>query len=187
MNRRVAPGYYYTKTGPYEWLVSGRRHHLIVERTEGPTGRLDRHDEDVLQTIYVVDDRHRPEIIDLSNQMEASLKGHGFTTLREAVAYAVKKLMVYDDQVDPPTRRNPMKGYVHLQGLGDYPGTPIGALSQGDVVVFNYGVKMRVSGLPMPVGRASRQILWEAEDGKIYPAIQRKSTLVVRAGSRPAV
>lgn len=93
-------GYYYTQDGPDDWTVHGRRHHLQIVRTEGPSGREDRKGREIYQTIYLVKDRAR--VIDLSDQMEE--EAHGFTRLRDAAQYATDKLFEYDERVNPQKR-----------------------------------------------------------------------------------
>lgn len=97
--------YYYTKDGRDEWTVHGRRHHIQIDRTDAPTGRADEHGEDILQAIYYVSDRAR--LINTADQFDTD--AHGFTRLKDALKYAVEKLAIYDERVDPQKRlrRNP--------------------------------------------------------------------------------
>lgn len=94
-------GYYYTRDGPDDWTVHGRRHHLQIVRTEGPSGREDRRGREIFQTVYLVKDRSR--VIDLSDQMDQ--EAHGFTRLRDAAQYATDKLSEYDERVDPEAKK----------------------------------------------------------------------------------
>lgn len=89
--------YFTTKLSRDEWMVSGRRHHIQIDRTEAPTGRADEHGEDFLQTIYHVHDRSGA--IDTADQYDTD--PHGFTRLKDAFRYAVDKLTEYDNRVDP--------------------------------------------------------------------------------------
>jgi hypothetical protein len=100
----MASAYYYTKEGPDEWTVHGRRHHLIIERFEGPTGRVDRRDNDILGFFYFI----RPpggfgRVDPIMGRVEMWTGGweHGFIRLRDAVKFAVEELVAYDDRVDP--------------------------------------------------------------------------------------
>ena len=100
----MSKSYYPTKTGPDDWIVSGRRHHLQIVRTEGPSGRSDRRGEDVLQKVFLVSDR--ANVVNLDDQYD--VEPHGFTRLKDAVSYAVDKLTEYDNKVDPrKTSKNP--------------------------------------------------------------------------------
>lgn len=91
-----ATGYYYTKDGPDDWTAHGRRHHLQVVRTEGPSGREDRRGRDILIKVFLVKDRSN--VINLGDQFE--IEAHGFTRLKDALGYAFDKLREYDGQVD---------------------------------------------------------------------------------------
>jgi hypothetical protein len=73
-----------------------------------------------------------------------------------------------------------MKGYVHLQGMGDFAGTPVSKLRVGDKVIFNYGIPQWVAGIE-PTRGGSYRIMWRSSDGKFYPQIKRGSTLVALA------
>lgn len=99
--------YYVTKEGDDDWTVHGRRHHLKVVRTEGPSGREDRNGQEIYQTIYLVKGPGTPGVhapIDLSDQFE--IEPHGFTRLKDATAYAREKLFLYDERVDPVRPRH---------------------------------------------------------------------------------
>lgn len=112
----IRPGYYYWKMEDGRWVVSGRRNHLQTTRTESPTGREDRRGHDVVQTIYLVEDHRRPASIDTDDQFE--IEPHGFTTLKDAVAYAADKLEEYDERVDPKGSR------CSVMGSRFFPPTP---------------------------------------------------------------
>jgi hypothetical protein len=92
--RDFGNGYYATKDEPGRWTVHGRRHHLKIQQSEGPTGREDRHGDDYLQTIYIVDPPRGghtdPVVGDLSGQFE--VEPHGFTRLIDAAEWAVELL-----------------------------------------------------------------------------------------------
>jgi hypothetical protein len=94
--------YYYRKDGPDDWTAHGRRHHLQVTRTEGPSGREDRRGRDILQVTYLVQDRSK--VVDLTDQFE--MEPHGFTKLKDALKYAFGKLAEYDERVDPTGQRS---------------------------------------------------------------------------------
>jgi len=93
--------YYYTKRDEDRWTVSGRRAHLEIQRTWGPSGRVNRRDKDILQRVFLV--KSRVSRISVSDQFDTD--EHGFTRLKDALKYAVEKLAEYDDKVDPPKKR----------------------------------------------------------------------------------
>jgi hypothetical protein len=97
----MATDYYYTKDGEDDWTVHGRRHHLQVVRTEGPSGREDRRGNEIYQTIFLVKDRS--SVIDLEDQFDQDT--HGFRRLKDALQYAVEKLGQYDERVDSRKKR----------------------------------------------------------------------------------
>lgn len=120
--------YYYTKDGADDWTVHGRRHHLQVVRTEAASGRTDRRGEDVLHTIFFVQDRRN--VIDLSDQEE--IEPHGFTRLKDAFSYAVDKLTEYDDRVDPrKARGNPDQFDIAIRA---FPSCIVGGLDRPKTV-----------------------------------------------------
>ena len=115
----VTSPYYYTKDGVDDWTVHGRRHHLQVVRTEGPSGREDRRGNEIYQKLFLVKDRSR--VINLDDQFDTD--AHGFTRLKDALQYAVDKLGEYDERVDPrkKARRNhgePSQFEFHLKPSG---------------------------------------------------------------------
>lgn len=93
--------YYYTKDGGDDWTVHGRRHHLQIVRTEGPSGREDRRGREIYQKSFLVKDRGH--VISLDDQYDT--EAHGFTRLKDALQYAVDKLGEYDKRVDPRKKR----------------------------------------------------------------------------------
>jgi hypothetical protein len=103
--RKAEDYYYHTKEDNDEWTVHGRRHHLQIHRSEAPSGRLDRRGNDLLMTVYYVDDRLN--VIDLQDQFDA--EAHGFRRLKDAVEYARAKLYEYDERVDPSEKRRSRK------------------------------------------------------------------------------
>lgn len=68
---------------------------------------------------------------------------------------------------------------VHLQGVGDMPGTPAGELETGDRLMWNYGSVYEVTS----VRQASPQFVAITErgsDGREWSRRLRKDRLVVR-------
>lgn len=98
-------GYYIRKDSSDDWTVHGRRHHLQIVRTEGPSGREDRHGNEIYQSVFLVKDRSG--VINLEDQYDED--AHGYTRLKDAFKYAVEKLIAYDNRVDPrkKARKNP--------------------------------------------------------------------------------
>jgi hypothetical protein len=74
-----------------------------------------------------------------------------------------------------PTLRE--QGFVHLQGLGTYRGTPAGDVQPGDRLFWNWGYRSRVLG----VERRGKSVVFtlEEESGSIVQRRMLASSLVV--------
>jgi hypothetical protein len=96
VKKKKSGDYYTTKDGPGDWTVHGRRfHQLQITRSEGPTGRVDSRGEDYLQTIFIV----RDVLGWIATDDQMDIEPHGFTRLKDAVSYAVDKLIKYEKAV----------------------------------------------------------------------------------------
>lgn len=81
-------------------------------------------------------------------------------------------------------RRRRQAQLVHLQGVGDMPGTPAGELEVGDRLMWNYGTVYTVTAIVQPSPQFIR--ITERADGgsnagEEYSRRLKRSRLVVRA------
>lgn len=73
---------------------------------------------------------------------------------------------------------SPKSGLVHLQGCGDYTGTPVAEVKPGMHILYNYGYTAEVVSVEPHTAQSVKIVLKDGSQPNAYECIKRNMTLV---------